>query len=741
MSNQVIQDSVALELTFDTDKFKKSAQELEKHADKVAKNVAKKFDKSLNSSNVFKNTQKSLGKLAENFDDNLNPAIKQLNTTVKQLGKSLSQIDKTLSSIKVKSNISIKGSFDARDILNQIKKSSVRSKSESSSSSNSTAESLLPVLWQNFVMKGSAKQSSLAFKRVPTSHGLETIKARGWSSRFYHYEQSDFRNPAAHKPLAIEDQRTEDEKNAIDAKWRHAKFSDRVRSKFSFASNKTSAFFGKTKDVIGGFFTKEDRQQKKRTKAEDKFISNLTKLALVFGGVQSINSAINKVTDVIKEGGKLNYLSSFTGEDASQLFAYNEAIKRTTHADSYDVFENFRQRTIDAWLHPDSDMATTLAMYGVNASPDLAPGEAIGKIRSSQLFKQNDRFANVGLFNKLGIPSNVAMALTSGDFDDKYKHVKDIGSFTDEQAQQTKELMNMWEDIEQQSKMMVLELMPLIKSFMELAQALAPIIKPFVKAAANTVGVAVEGYKKTADVINQGIKDPRSIADKIQAGFDKANNEKKLNKEISELNPQQKLALDKLQNPEKLTQDTTPNFVSANNKYDLGSFAKQTQKFENASGNPNAINSAIDPYTGKRGTAIGKNQILESTANLVRPGTSAQDLLNPKINDDVRDGIIKWNDQYINQNYPGLSEVEHRYLMNEMYMHGMPKESLAQIKAGGRYYADADARTQQQHSIEIKHSFDGVPEHIDEEKLTKGFEKLTNRQNFQAMLGFGNGAS
>ena len=246
----------------------------------------------------------------------------------------------------------------------------------------------------------------------------------------------------------------------------------------------------KIRDVFGSFWnsmtdylTKSKKLQTKRTKSENAFINGMTKVAATLTGIYGISSLMKKMGNVISEGAKINLLSQYTQEDASRLMAYNEALKRTTHQDSYGQFQNLRSRQLMTALQGDPEMASILGMSAndvLNNPNKYSVVDILDKIRNAKNPDTKQPLSdNVkqGFLMKLGMDPETAMALLSPQFDKDLSHVQNIGTFSQDQVGNMKELVNMWEDLTQDAKLIAADLTPMLQSFIEVINDLKPIFK------------------------------------------------------------------------------------------------------------------------------------------------------------------------------------------------------------------------------------------------------------------------
>lgn len=447
-----------LNLKFDNTKLLASAKEAEKLANDTVKNISNSFNKAfsgLNFGKIAKDIDKidlsKVKKLADSFSGKLNTSLKDLNLNIKLINSSLTKMDKLLSNIKINSNIkvNIAGGGKFSNSVSQKRKNSDNNNQQDLYSPNWEYPSYfrtnvvgknnrLPD-YSNWEYNGGKTDWAFGDGGFQGTHGnirrpdLQTIHALEWNGAYdaEWREQTPREKEARHAPdnsgHNINDQNITPEGDL---------------SGFSLFN-------------IKDFFGTEEKQRKKRTKAEDRFINGMTKVAGVLTGIYGVNSITNRVGNVIQEGAKLGLLSSYTGEDPKRLFLYNEAIKRTTHQDSYGQFETLRTRVMDSILQGDTNMANLLGISTEDAWKYNTPTKILDAVRTSKNLKTPE--LKQAFLRKMGIDDMTAMALTNeSQFGKDYKHVESIGAFSKENVDQMKDLVNVWEDLNQQSKVFML---------------------------------------------------------------------------------------------------------------------------------------------------------------------------------------------------------------------------------------------------------------------------------------------
>jgi hypothetical protein len=722
-TNNINGQDATVDLQFDLGSLSKSAQEAEKIANKMATNIAKTINDKLsnlkigikkNDLNKLDELSQKLNKTSKALGDKLNVSLKGTTNAVSALNRQLTRLGGNLEKIKANSNINIKVSGNVR----QYNAKSNTNKQQSNNNASYTPNWEYPNYFKTHAQQAKelpnykeweykAGKTNWTFgeggyggyTKTTRKPNLQTIYALGWNG-------------------------------AIDAEWSymnprdHAKHygTDNSGNNINDHDLLNTNYQEETKEKKK-ILDEEKKQQKKRKKAEDTFLSGMQKVAMQLTGIYGISSLTGKVGNVIKEGGALNLLSNYTGEEVSKIQLYNEAIKRTTHKDSYGQFESLRTRGLFTSLQSDPQMASILGMTADDVIKDpnkYKVTDVLDKIRGANI---SDDLKQAYLQN-LGFDPSTALALTSKNFNKDLGHVADIGSFSQENVDNTKEILNLWEDIQQQAKLTAMDLIPTIKALLDLVKEITPILKPIAKITGSVVGSGAEIVHNALKGINNAIDDPLSLF----------------------LNADDNLQGDILQN--KITKKPAKNNMSLmkNKNFDI---ASMIQAIENPSGNPLAHAHSVNQY-GNPIDAYGTYQQQLSFAQQYDKSATIDKLYSPT----YEKGLInKWYAKYAPQavkdmGYSSLDEAlsdknrgNFLYYLYERYYHGRPvanfgKNGIAGIKKGIEPNLIGKEINNKHNNWEITHNVNvtGLPAGVDTQQVGDIFKQFMNQNTSDAVI-------
>lgn len=678
----------SLSITFDNKKLLQSAKEAEKIATKAAQNIAKSVNKEL--SKIKFDKISGIDKLSKQFDTKLNPAIKNLNSTIKSLYKSLSQIEKTLSNIKINSNINIKGNAMGNGAFASSAGGGGRRGNNTNNSWNFYQDPrrnqftpLWEWMWNQVKMRNAA---------IPKIEDQRLRKFDSWED--LHSEKL--------KQQAEDKQKMKDEAIPVGAVDENA---FRPNYKVNSVKSKFGQYWDKAKEWTSEFFNKENTQQKKRKKSEDSFIWNMTRLGMAFAGLTSLSKITKQFSDVIREGGQLNLLSQFTKEDPSRLFAMNEAIKRTTHRNSYEEFEGIRQRIIDMSLGADPVMASILGYYQVNADKNTQPTELLQDIINSERFKSGSQGSNIALLNKMGIASDTAMALTSNHFNDDYKHVSSIGTLTKQDVDNAKEILNTMEDLNQQSKIFLADFIQPVNN------ALKSVV--YILQAHNDSKHKTGAYSPEVTNAYNDYIDGLSFKDKY-------------------MNPEKSISQTEFYNKYYKNNKNPSNFANLVLGNKQSDFINQNQSDIEQQGKwEDDIESGGKNIISKDGGAYGPGQLRWTTANDFMPGVTPGDLMNPDINKKIQLQKIQRDMKEIQKEMgDNLTPYETLFYSRLKYHYGTVHPDL--LKYPNAYQEAREYATK--HVYEFHHTgLEDVSPHIDTAAIIKSHMDAIKQQHANAL--------
>lgn len=732
-TNNINGQDATIDLQFDLGSLSKSAQEAEKIANKMATNIAKTINDKLSNLKIGikKNDLKKLDELSQKLNktskalgDKLNVSLKGTTNAVSALNRQLTRLGGNLEKIKANSNINIKVSGNGR----QYNAKSNTNKQQSNNNSSYTPNWEYPNYFRTNAQKATA---------LPNYHGWEYNAGRtdwafgGGGSGGY---TQTTRKPNLQTIHAL------NWNGAIDAEWRYVKDSsnqlvgdehfDAMMKKNQHANlwyTRNKQNFIDEEKQKKDLLDEEKKQQKKRKKAEDTFLSGMQKVAMQLTGIYGISSLTGKVGNVIKEGGALNLLSNYTGEEVSKIQLYNEAIKRTTHKDSYGQFESLRTRGLFTALQSDAQMASILGMTAEDVIKDpnkYKVTDILDKIRGANI---SDDLKQAYLQN-LGLDPSTALALTSKNFNKDLGHVADIGAFTEDQVKSAKDLLNTWEDITQQMKVATMELMPLFNAITKLAQGLMAIIG---------VGRTPEEKKK------QQQEDNKHTFGNLYTNLKEEwnNRNKNQNKQDDFYWLITQFSFNPLKN----------NIASKNPKLSNKNFdiASMIQAIENPSGNPLAHAHSVDKY-GNPVDAYGTYQQQLPFAKQYDKNATIDKLYSPTYEKEL---INKWYAKYAPQavkdmGYSSLDEAlsdknrgNFLYYLYERYYHGRPvanfgKNGIANIKKGIEPNLIGKEINNKHNNWEITHNVNvtGLPAGVNTQQVSDIFQQFMNKNTSDAVI-------
>lgn len=617
--------TASIDIQFNNEGLAKSGQEAEKIANKTASNIAKTINEKLGKLKIgikkgdlkkLDELSTKLNKTAKSLGDKLQTSLAGTNNQLSAMNRQLTKLAGNLEKIKANSNINI----NVRGNGSSVKSS--RQPQQQNPQEPYAPDWVYPNYFRTHEGSIDGRYALPDYSKWEYNGGR-----RDWQfgAGGYGGYTSTTRRPNLNTIHAL------DWNGAIDAEWRYTDARElagrygpdnsghNINDQDLLNTNYENTSYGDRKNLL----QEEKKQQKKRKKAEDQFISSITKVATTLTGIYGISSLMNKVGNVINEGAKLSLLSQYTQEDAGRLQAYNEAIKRTTHEDSYGQFSHLRGRELMTSLESDPQMATILGISASDIAKDPDKYSVVDILEKVRNAKQLGGTAPMpdklkqGLLMKLGINPETAMALTSTNFNQDLKHVESIGTFSQQNVNDMKELVNTWEDLNQQAKIFTVQfIQPITNALHTITDYLAK---------ANKVQNEDKNMslQQQADIAYLEDGDPFTPFS-LNHVFDSKSDIKKWKDNWIKQHTK---------NP--ITPSVNNNAISNSSKHQPGldEFKKLTLEMENSDHNPNARN----------GDARGMYQITPGFLKQYGGTNDISKLYDPKFNESVVDNFYDQN--------------------------------------------------------------------------------------------------
>lgn len=715
-TNNINGQDATIDLQFDLGSLSKSAQEAEKIANKMATNIAKTINDKLsnlkigikkNDLNKLDELSQKLNKTSKALGDKLNVSLKGTTNAVSALNRQLTRLGGNLEKIKANSNINIKVSGNGRQY-----------KSQPNQTKTNTKTSYNPNwAYPNYITTGT----EVDIKQLYEQHNLEKMNAQQRVNE-YNWDSGAKQREQARKIAEKHGYQLSSNLSLFEANKQHSDMLKILNTK-----QNDIKLPKEQKEILD----EEKKQQKKRKKAEDEFLSGMQKVAMQLTGIYGISSLTSKVGNVIKEGGALNLLSNYTGEEVGRIQLYNEALKRTTHKDSYGQFEALRTRGLFTALQSDAQMANILGMTAqdVMENPNkYKVTDVLDKIRNANI---SDELKQAYLQN-LGLDPSTALALTSKNFNKDLGHVADIGAYSQENVDNAKEILNLWEDIQQQAKLTAMDLLPAVKAMLDLTKELMPILKPVGK----VLNLAGQGWENIANIIHN----PKGAIEQIKLNYETNATKRDLQEKVSRLSNSDK---QKLQNMSLI--NPISNNKQKNKSFDI---ASMIQAIENPSGNPLAHAHSVDEY-GNPIDAYGTYQQQLSFAQQYDKNATIDKLYSPTYEKKL---INKWYAKYAQQavkdmGYSSLDEAlsdknrgNFLYYLYDRYYHGTVygRSGIAGIKKGveprvtGKEVSGSDRAWKILHTHNV--NVTGLPAGVNTQQVGDIFQQFMNQNTSDAVI-------